>query len=258
MGREETLQIINEEPAQAVIRDVARLWAESTTDRSLARRDDLLQDKTKAVRSFFAFCRKMPAEVATSDVKEWQADLEERGLKASTVYTRTSFLSSFYRWAMANSSLGQHITVNPVALARPKKPKPYRTDRTKSLLDDQVRALVSYVREKAAGPEGIVAKRDYALVQWYIKTGRRRHEVISLRGSDMQLRKFTAGGWTEEVLIVRYRIKVGRYLVTELRDPIVRGALLGYLDLCGRRDVIGTLSGPYGPGTTERACRARL
>lgn len=240
MGREDTLQIINEDSAQAAIRGVARLWAESTTDRSLARRDDLLQDKAKTVRSFFAFCQKMPAEVATSDVKEWQADLEERGLKASTVYTRTCFLSSFYRWAMANSSLGRHITVNPVALARPKKPKPYRTDKTKSLLDDEVRVLVSHVREKAAGPGDIVAKRDYALVQWYIKTGRRRNEVISLRGSDVQLRKIAAGGRTEDVLIVRYRIKGGRYLVTELRDPKVQGALLDYLDSCGRREVIGT------------------
>lgn len=240
MERVEALQPSDAGPLEAVIRSVATLWAEATTDPSLARRADLIQDKAKTVSSFFALRRKTPADVTTPDVKEWQAWLEEQGLKPSTVYTRTCFLSSFYRWAIANSSLGQHISVNPVAMARPKKPKPYRTDRTKSLLDDEVRALVGHVRGKAAVPGDIVAKRDYALVQWYIKTGRRRNEVISLRGSDIQLRKVAAWGETEELLIVRYRIKGGRYLVTELRDPLVRDALLDYLDSCGRRDVIGS------------------
>jgi integrase len=240
MEREEALQLYNDAQILAVIRGAAQLWAEATTDRALARHDDLIQDKAKTVTSFFDFSRKYPAEVGTADIKEWQADLEDRGLKPSTIYTRTCFLSSFYRWAMANSSLGQQMTVNPVALARPKKPKPYRTDRTKSLLDDEVRALVSHVRIKAATLGDVVAKRDYALVQWYIKTGRRRSEVISLRGSDVRLRNLSAGGGSEDVLTVRYKIKGGRYLITELRDPVVRGALLDYLDSCGRRDVIGT------------------
>ena len=240
MNEETSLQPFNDDPVQAVIHGVARLWAEATTDRSLARRDDLIQDKAKTVSSFFAFCRKTPAEVATPDVKEWQADLEGRGLKPSTVYTRTCFLSSFYRWALANSSLGQHVTLNPVAMARPKKPKPYRTDRTKSLLDEEVRALLGHIKGKAGEPDNMSAKRDYALIQWFVKTGRRRSEVISLRGVDIQLRRVKSEGEMEEALIVRYKIKGGRYLATELRDPVARVALFDYLNACGRRDVIGT------------------
>lgn len=240
MNEETSLQPFNDDPVRAVIRGVAYLWAEATTDRSLARRDDLIQDKSKAVNSFFAFSRKEPAEVAAPDIKEWQARLEEKGLKPSTIYTRTCFLSSFYRWVMANSPLGQQLAVNPVALARPKKPKPYRTDRTKSLLDDELRALISYVKTKASEPRNIVAKRDYALLQWYVKTGRRRNEVISLRGSDVQVKELTRSDVPEEVLIVRYRIKGGRCLMSELRDPLVRAALFDYLNLGDRQNVLRT------------------
>lgn len=234
------LQQTEDDSLQIVIRGVARLWAESTTDRTLARRDNLIHDKASAINSFFAFCRKRPADVDTADVKGWQEGLEGRGLKPSTVYTRTCFLSSFYRWAIENSPPGEQPIVNPVAHARPKKPKPYRTERTKSLLDDELRALITFLREKAAGPANVVAKRDYALLQWYVKTGRRRNEVISLRGSDVQVRELYGEGAREDVMIVRYRIKGGRYLICELRDPIVRRALFDYLEAGGRQDVLRT------------------
>jgi integrase len=149
-------------------------------------------------------------------------------------------LSSFYRWAMANTPLSQQLTANPISLARPKKPKPYRTKRTKSLLDDELRALLAHVKALAKEPGNIAAKRDYALLQWYVKTGRRRSEVISLRGSDVQVKDFSTGGAAEQMLVVRYRIKGGRYLVSELRDRAVRSALFDYLEACGRHDVLGS------------------
>ncbi len=240
MERETALQTISEDPAQVVLRGVIQLWAESTTDQSLARRGDLVNDKAKTISSFFAFNRKEPSDVAAPEVREWQTWLEGQGLKPSTIYTRTCFLSSFYRWVIANSPLGQRLTMNPVALARPKKPKPYRTDKTKSLLDDELRTLVSHIKGKASDPHNVAAKRDYALIQWYVKTGRRRNEVISLRGADVQLREVTRGGVKEEMMIVRYRIKGGRYLMCELRDQVVRAAFLDYLGASDRLEVLST------------------
>jgi integrase len=237
---EVALQRISDVEIHAVVRAAAHAWAEATTDRSLARRLDLIHDKSKVVASFFTFSRKDPSEVRTPDVKEWQAKMEERGLTASTIYTRTSMLSSFFRWAMANTPLGLHLNVNPVVLARPKKTKPYRTKRTKSLLDEELRALMAHVRALASTPDNVSAKRDYALLQWYVKTGRRRTEVISLRGSDVQAKDVPTGGAAEQMLVVRYRIKGGRYLVSELRDHAVRSALFDYLEACGRRDVLGS------------------
>jgi integrase len=235
---ETALQKISDGEIHPVVRAAAHAWAEATTDLSLDRRRDLVHDKSKVVASFFTFTRKDPSEVRTPDVKAWQATMEERELTASTIYIRTSMLSSFFRWAMANTPLGQHLNDNPVALARPKKPKPYRTKRTKSLLDDELRALMAHVRALASTPDNLSAKRDYALLQWYLKTGRRRTEVISLRGSDVQFRELPGDGVKEEVLIVRYRIKGGRYLMSELRDAVVRGALLDYLGASGREDVL--------------------
>jgi integrase len=240
MEKENSLQQTSNDSLQAIIRSVARLWAESTTDKTLSRREDLINDKAKAISSFFAMCQKRPSEVDSDDVKEWHEKLEEQGLKPSTIYTRTCFLSSFYRWAIENSPLNEQPIVNPVTLARPKKPKPYRTERTKSLLDDELRALITLMKEKAAESTNTVAKRDYALLQWYVKTGRRRNEVIALRGSDVQLRNVTKDEISEEILIVRYRIKGGRFLMCELRDPVVRTALLDYLDVGNRREVLQT------------------
>jgi integrase len=237
---ETALQRISDSEFHSAVRAAAQAWADATTDQSLDRRNDLVHDKSKVVTSFFAFSRKDPSEVRAPDVKEWQAQMEEQGITASTIYIRTSMLSSFYRWAMANTPLGQHLTVNPVALARPKKPRPYRTRQTKSLLDDELRALMARVRTLASMPENVVAKRDYALLQWYVKTGRRRNKVISLRGTDVQLREVSRDGVKEELLIVRYRIKGGRYLVSELRDAVVRGALLDYLRASGRADILST------------------
>lgn len=237
---EKALQLISSQSDLPAILAAARAWAEATTDRTLERRHNLVNDKSKVVASFFALTRKDPAEVRTPDVKEWQAKMEEQGATASTIYTRTSMLSSFYRWAMTNTPLGQHLTTNPVSLARPKKPKPYRTKRTKSLLDDELRALLAHVKALAKEPDNISAKRDYALLQWYVKTGRRRNEVISLRGSDVQTKSPPAGGAAEQMLVVRYRIKGGRYLVSELRDRAVHTALFDYLEAGGRCDVLGS------------------
>jgi integrase len=237
---EKALQLISHQDDLPAIRAAARAWAEATTDRTLDRRDDLVNDKSKVVTSFFTFSRKDPSEVRAPDVREWQDGMERQGITASTIYIRTSMLSSFYRWAMANTQLGQRLSVNPVALARPKKPKPYRTKQTKSLLDDELRVLLAHVKALAEVPGNVSAKRDYALLQWYVKTGRRRTEVISLRGSDVQAKDLPAGSAVEKMLVVRYRIKGGRYLVSELRDQTVRSALLNYLEASGRYDVMGS------------------
>lgn len=235
---EKALQLISPQSNLPAILAAARAWAEATTDRTLERCHDLVNDKSKVVASFFALTRKDPAEVRTPDVKQWQAKMDEQGITTSTIYTRTSMLSSFYRWAMTNTPLGQQLTINPVSLARPKKPKPYRTERTKSLLDDELRALLAHVKALAQEPGNVAAKRDYALLQWYVKTGRRRSEVIFLRGSDVQVKDCSAGRAAEQMLVVRYRIKGGRYLVSELRDRAVIAALFDYLEASGRRDVL--------------------
>src|SRR5215210_3698949 len=171
---------------QAALRSALSLWADATTDPTTRRREELLRGKPKVVEDFFAFVEKHPGEVSPEDVKRWQRQLEER-LRPATVYVRISLLSSFYEWLMRDPALAQLIRSNPVRLARPRAPKPYQTDSVKSFTDEELIALVEHVRELAAEDRNLIAKRDYALLRFYVATGWRREEVISLRGTDVRV-----------------------------------------------------------------------
>jgi integrase len=207
------------------------LWAAATTDAGSACCEDLLRSKHRAVSSFFAHCGKHPGEVIALDVQSWRDNLEGKGFKPATVYARISRLSSFYAWVMRDPALGQFITTNPAQNARPKCPKPYQTESSKALDDEQISALTRVVMEKAATGD-VVAKRDYALLLLFITTGMRRQEIIGLHGSDIELKK--------EDLIIRCRVKGGDYVGRAVNEPLVREALLDYLTSCDRMNTLGS------------------
>lgn len=210
------------------LRSAIHLWASATTDVGSHCRGDLLRAKQFAVSSFFAHARKHPAEIKARDVQSWRSALEEKKYQPATVYARISRLSSFYEWAMREPSLNQFITRNPARLARPKRPRAYQTESTKALDDEQVSALVRVVAEKAK--VDVVGKRDYALLLLFVTTGMRRNEVISLRSSDVELKP--------DRIIMRNRVKGGDYVGREVGDPSVRAALLDYLAVGDRTNVL--------------------
>ena len=218
-----------ESDLQVALRGAVSLWASATTSGS-ERRADLLRDKQRIVLSFFKHTGKLPSEVEPTDVQQWLADLEGKGIKPGTTYQHACLLSSFYSWAIRDPEVGQHIRGNPARLARPKAPKPYQTESVKAMLDDEVRALVGAVRRRALAGE-LVGKRDYALLLLYLATGLRRREVISLRGKDIHL---------DEALILAYRAKGGDYRSREVREPQVKEALLDYLAASGRTHALKT------------------
>jgi hypothetical protein len=80
----------------AALQSTLTLWVNATTQIKSARRDDIRRDKRHAVEDFFAFAGKRPADISPEHVQAWQSHLEERGLALNTIYTRVSFLSSFY------------------------------------------------------------------------------------------------------------------------------------------------------------------
>jgi site-specific recombinase XerD len=218
------VQRINE----VALRNAVTLWAEATTDGSSDRMLDLRRDKVQAVSSFFAYAAKHPAEVCPDDVRSWRESLALSGLKPNTVYARVSKLSSFYGWLIKDPVLGPHIKTNPAQLARPKRPKPYQTGSTKSLTDEEMKRLLTFVKSKAdAG--SVVAKRDYTLLLLYFLTGLRRTELISLRGTDVEL--------TEKGLILKYRRKGGKYGAREVLDMAAVRSLVEYLQASDRMNV---------------------
>lgn len=122
---------------QAAVRIAVDTWAAATSDPDSRRLLDLCRDKTRVVLAFFEHIRQHPAAVTPAGVQAWQRELRRRGLAESTIYQHASFLSSFYRWALSEPSLARDIRANPVTLARPKAPKPYQSNQTKSLSDDE-------------------------------------------------------------------------------------------------------------------------
>jgi integrase len=231
----ETALVLLREDSSVALRHALQLWAEAVTAPSTERRDELLGYKRKAVEAFFDFAGKPPADVSPLDVERWRKHLESarpegQGLGPSTVYARICFLSSFFEWAMRDPSLRAYITSNPARLALPKAPKAYQTESVKAWTDEQLQAIVEAVRAKAAAGE-IVGKRDYALLLFYLVTGMRRQEVISLRGSDIRI---------EEHITLTGKVKGGDYVGREVRDPLLREALLDYLSSCGRKGVLKT------------------
>jgi integrase len=207
------------------------LWADATTNAASSRRHDLQRDKQRAVADFFIFAGKPPAYVTSLDVKAWQAALESSGLRPTTIYWKISRVSSFYTWAMSAPELKEFIRDNPARLARPKAPKAYQTESAKSLDDDQLQELMEAVRRRA-GKGDIVGMRDYAILLFYVLTGMRRQEVISLRGTDLRFKP--------DSLIVLAKTKGGDYIGREVREPLVRQALTAYLEACGRMHALKT------------------
>jgi integrase len=218
-----------EQESRAAILNAAQLWASATTSQG-PRHEDLLRDKQKVVISFFEFIKKHPADVVPTDVRKWLGALEDQGLRPATLYQRVCLLSSFYTWAMSDAELGSLIHKNPVRLARPKAPKPYQTESAESLSDDELTSLVSVVREKALSGD-IVGKRDYAILLLFMASGRRRSEILSLRGRDIKV---------DKTLVLRNRVKGGNYIGYEISDPLVKEAIFDYLTMARRLSVFKT------------------
>lgn len=207
------------------------MWAERNTRPETLARVEKLKDKISAVTSFFDFAGKDPGEVTPSDVARWREEMEGRGLKPATVYSRISRVSAFYRWLMEDAQLSRFIHSNPAAQARPRYPRPYQSEATKALSDDEMNALLNVVRALAA--EGsVVGKRDYALLLFYFLTGLRRSEVIGLRGSDLEFK--------DGLLVIKYRRKGGKFTAREVSDPAALAALKDYLGAAGRQNVLRT------------------
>lgn len=234
MTDEATSSLIPANEAHAVaLTNALRLWSEAVTAPSTERRDELLGYKRKAVEAFFDFAGRPPTDVSPLDVERWRKHLERakpegQGLGPSTVYARVCFLSSFFEWALRDPTLRAYITSNPARLALPKAPKAYQTQSVKAWTDEQLQAIVEAVRAKAAAGK-TVGKRDYALLLFYLMTGMRRQEVISLRGGDIKI---------DEHITLTGKVKGGDYVGREVRDPLLREALLDYLSSCGREGVL--------------------
>jgi integrase len=216
---------------EVALRNAIQFWADQTTRPETYDRESKLSDKVQTVNRFFAFAGKHPGEVTPSDVAAWRRHLEFLGQKPATVYTRISRLSSFYKWLMADPQLGSYIGTNPAAQARPRFPRPYQSESVKAWTDKEMNALLAAVK-LIADAGSVIGKRDYALLLFYLFTGLRRNEVISLRGRDLRRK--------DDRLVIAYKCKGGKYVGREVSDPSLLEALEDYLQSANRQEVLKT------------------
>lgn len=208
---------------------VIQFWTEAVCDASSPRRRDLLRIKRTAVQNFFSFAKKKMDEIGPEEIRAWRQAMEQQGLQPTTIYNRLSFVSSFYEWALQEPMLAERIRFNPVRLARPKAPKPYQSRSVKSLTDEELNALHETIRA-AATSENLTGLRDYALFLFFVTSGLRRSEVLSLRGCDVEI--------SGEGLQLTTRLKGGYYTTRKLEEPAVKDALLTYLRACRRLTIL--------------------
>lgn len=215
-----TLSPVELNPQQFNLATAITYWAEAVSDATSPRLRDLMRVKKSAVQDFFNFTGKGIDKIGPEDIRGWRLMMEKKGLQATTIYNRLSFISSFFEWALKEPLLAQIIRFNPVQLVRPKAPKPYQSHSVQSLTDKELTAVYELMQAQAT-PTNLVGVRDYALFLLFITSGLRRNEILSLRGCDIAL--------DGEGLTLTTRIKGGYFSSRKITEPTVSEALIEYL-----------------------------
>lgn len=217
---------------------MVQMWAEAQTNPDSRRFHDLVRDKMVTLlgdgdggtaAGFFIHIKKPVDQINPQDIKDYQAYLEQMHLASGSIYGRISRISSFYKWLMKEPYFQGRINTNPVNMARPQAPKPYQSNKTQSLSDDDARALLQVV-ENHAEKGDIHAIRDYALLRFYFATGKRRSEIIYLEWGDIR--------FTRDSIIINTEEKGGLYRATEINDEGVYESLVDYLIASSRWDTV--------------------
>lgn len=182
------------------------------------------RDYRRIGEQFLAFCGKAPGAVSAEDVQSWQAHLEQEGYAASTIRTYLATVQSFFGCAVEWGL----VAANPVAEGSLPKLVPYESGRY--LSEEEEAALL-----KAIDVQTAWGRRDYALILFLLRSGRKCEEVLGLRWGDFEVDKqgvrFRRGGKRE---------KGGEEVEQwEKLDWEVWGAICRHLEGCGRLAGIG-------------------
>lgn len=136
----------------------------------------------KCLKTFFAFVGKDPELVTGSDCQRWLASMQEAGLANATIKTRLAAVSSFYNFACTKfeDAPGHYLhNFNPASVCQRPHINPY--EKAQGLSPEQTRALL-----RACNRATVKGARDFALLSFYLYTGRRRVEIVRLTWADIR------------------------------------------------------------------------
>jgi len=228
----EELQILDTESFSVSldVNAVVESWLTRTVNSSLKRSSDIRNDKSKAVFDFFDFCAKSAEQLLPGDVEEWRWSLKTEGLADGTIYNRISALAQFYEYLRTEVGMMKLIPINPAKVSLPKAGKPFQSESVKALSREELGKLLEVVGSHAQDNKA-VHLRDNALLQFYVATGRRRAEIINLRGNSIEIK--------DGRFFIKAKVKGGFFLNFELNDETTQNALFDYLAATGRADIFG-------------------
>lgn len=231
MNLSEELQISNPEFSVALdVESIVESWLTRTINPSLKRSNDIRNDKSKAIFDFFDFCGKSAEQVLPSDVEGWRWNLKTQNLADGTIYNRISALSQFYEYLRGEVGMMKLIPINPARVSLPKATKPFQSESVKALSREELSKLLEIVAIRAQDKKP-VHLRDNAILQFYVATGKRRAEIINLRGDSIEIK--------DGRFFIRAKVKGGFFLNFELNDETTKNALFAYLEATKRTDIFG-------------------
>ncbi len=209
---------------------VVESWLTRTVNPSLRRSNDIRNDKSKAVFDFFDFCGKSAEQVLPGDVEEWRRSLKGQRLADGTIYNRISSLAQFYEYLRNEVGMMKLIPINPAKVSLPKASKPFQSESVKALSREELARLLEVVAAQAQSRQPLNL-RDNAILQFYVATGRRRAEIINLRGNSIEIK--------DGRFFIKAKVKGGFFLNFELDDETTKNALFEYLAATNRTDIFG-------------------
>ncbi len=201
-----------------------------TVNSSLKRNNDIRNDKCKAVFDFFDFCGKSAEQVLPGDVEEWRWNLKTQKLADGTIYNRISAFSQFFEYLRNEVGMMKLIPINPAKVSLPKASKPFQSESVKALSREELGKLLEVVANHVLDKQP-VHLRDNAILQFYVATGRRRAEIINLRGDSIEIK--------DNRFFIKAKVKGGFFLNFELNDLTTQNALFAYLEATNRNDIFG-------------------
>ncbi len=212
------------------INSIVESWLTRTVNSSLKRSNDIRNDKSKAVFDFFDFCGKSAIQVLPSDIEEWRLELKKENLSNGTIYNRISALSQFFEYLRIDAEMIKFIPINPAKVSLPKASKPFQSESVKALSADELFRLLEVV-EIHSKDRKAVHLRDYSILQFYVATGKRRAEIINLRGNSIEIKNGR--------FLIKAKMKGGYFQNFELDDETTQNALFDYLAATDRSDIFG-------------------
>jgi site-specific recombinase XerD len=230
---EEQLQISNSDDftISLDVNSIVESWLTRTVTSSLKRSKDIRNDKSKAVFDFFDFCSKRAEAVLPGDVEEWRWSLKNQRLADGTIYNRISALAQFYEYLRTEVGMIKLIPINPARVSLPKANKPFQSESVKAFSREELGKLLQTVADHAEDKQP-VHLRDHAILQFYVATGKRRAEIIGLRGDSIEIKTGR--------FIIKAKVKGGFFLNFELDDELTQNTLFEYLAATNRTDIFGT------------------